>query len=75
LKSAPIFESITVTVNSLGGLGDGISDINGKPVFISKACAGDKLSIRIVSENKEAMRGEIVSVIEPGSGRTKPDCE
>ncbi len=75
MKSAPIFESITVTVNSLGGLGDGIGDIGGKPVFISKACAGDKLSIRIVSENKEAMRGEIVSVVEPGSGRTKPDCE
>jgi 23S rRNA (uracil1939-C5)-methyltransferase len=64
----------TVTVSSLGGLGDGIGDIDGKPVFIAKACAGDKLNIRIVSETKENMRGEIISVIEPGSGRIKAPC-
>jgi 23S rRNA (uracil1939-C5)-methyltransferase len=74
LKPAPISDALIVTVNSLGGLGDGIGDIGGKPVFISKACAGDKLNIRIVSETKEAMRGEIISVIEPGSGRTKAPC-
>jgi 23S rRNA (uracil1939-C5)-methyltransferase len=65
---------VLVTVNSLGGLGDGIADIGDKPVFISKSCAGDKLEIRIVSETKENARGEIISVIEPGPGRAKPPC-
>jgi 23S rRNA (uracil1939-C5)-methyltransferase len=63
-----------ITIKSLGGLGDGIADLNGKPVFVSKACAGDVLDIRIVHETKEALRGEIISVIKPGSDRATADC-
>jgi len=63
-----------VTVKSVGGLGDGIAEIKGKPVFIAKACAGDELEIRIVNETKEALRGEIVSVIKPGPDRAEAPC-
>jgi 23S rRNA (uracil1939-C5)-methyltransferase len=63
-----------VTVSSLGGLGDGLASLNGKPLFIEKAAAGDRLKIRIIHESKEALRGEIVEVLEAGPDRIAPPC-
>lgn len=65
---------VTVTIESLGGLGDGIASLNGKPLFVPKACAGDQLSVRIVHQTKEALRGEIVSVEQPGPDRATAPC-
>lgn len=64
----------TITVKTLGGLGDGISEIDGKPLFTPKSCAGDRLEIRIVHQTKESLRGEIVSVLEAGADRVAPPC-
>ncbi len=38
-----IGQEIEVNIESLGGLGDGIAAYNGKPVFVAKACVGDRL--------------------------------
>lgn len=64
----------TVNVTSLGGLGDGLSRLNGKPLFIEKAAAGDRLNVRIIHDTKEALRGEIIEVIEAGPDRITPPC-
>jgi 23S rRNA (uracil1939-C5)-methyltransferase len=63
-----------VTVSSLGGLGDGLSTLDGKPLFIEKAAAGDKLKIRITHETKEALRGEIVEILQAGADRITAPC-
>jgi 23S rRNA (uracil1939-C5)-methyltransferase len=63
-----------ITIDSLGGLGDGLARLNDKPVFIEKAAPGDRLKIRIIHETKEALRGEIVEIISGGLERITPPC-
>jgi len=48
-----------VVVESLGGLGDGIASLDGRPVFIAKSCVGDRLRVRIDSENQNGFQGTI----------------
>jgi len=67
-------EPIEVTVESLGGLGDGIANHNGKPLFIAKSCDGDRLKVCIVHESKEALQGRIVEVMEGGPHRQVAPC-
>ncbi len=63
-----------VDISSLGGLGDGIATLNGKPVFVEKAAAGDRLRVRIVHDTKEHSRGEIVAILQGGPDRIAPPC-
>jgi 23S rRNA (uracil1939-C5)-methyltransferase len=64
----------TVTVTTLGGLGDGVATYNNKPLFIPKACAGDQLEVRIVHENRDGLQGLITRVIEAGPFRREAPC-
>ena len=64
----------TVTIDSVGGLGDGIGRLDGKPVFVPKSCAGDTLSVRITQQTKEFMRGEIAGIVSAGAERTDALC-
>ncbi len=61
-------------INSLGGLGDGIGQLGGKPVFVEKAAAGDVLRIRLIQETREFSRGEIEEIIKAGDSRISPPC-
>ena len=63
-----------VTITSLGGLGDGIADYNGKPVFVPKTVVGDKLRVRITKETSTELRGEIAEIITGGENRAIPPC-
>jgi 23S rRNA (uracil1939-C5)-methyltransferase len=67
-------EPVDVTVGSLGGLGDGIATYQNKPLFIPKACAGDRVRVRITHETKDAFQGRIVEVLEPGPDRRNAPC-
>lgn len=66
---------IDITVESLGGLGDGIASAGGRPVFIPKSVPGDRLRVRIVHENQHGLQGEIAEILTPGPQRQDPPCE
>lgn len=66
--------SIEVTVESLGGLGDGLASHHGKTVFIPKSCPGDVVDIRIVHENHDGMHGQITRIITPSPQRQQAPC-
>src|SRR4051812_3050178 len=66
--------TIKVTVDSLGGLGDGIASFNGKPVFIPKSCPGDTLEVRIVHSNPDGPHGATTKIITAASQRQTPPC-
>ncbi len=76
LKHSPTSHSDLheISINALGGLGDGIADYNGKPLFIEKAAAGDHLHVRIINETKETARGEIAEILQGGPDRTPAPC-
>jgi len=63
-----------VVIDAIGGLGDGMGRIDGKPVFVPKSCAGDTVSVRIIHETKEAMRAQIERVLVAGPQRVSPPC-
>lgn len=65
---------IEIIIKSLGGLGDGIGSHNGKPVFVAKACAGDRVSVRVVHENHEGYHAVVTGVHQAGAERQAPPC-
>lgn len=67
-------EAIEVKIESFGGLGDGIATYDGKPVFVAKSVAGDVLRVRVISENSEGKRAEIVEILQAGEDRRIPPC-
>jgi len=77
LKPIPIAVSDSleeITISSIGGLGDGLSSLKGKPLFVEKSAAGDQLKVRITNQTKESLRGEIVEIIKAGPERVTPPC-
>ncbi len=64
----------TTTITRLGGLGDGSGMYDDLPVFVSKSCVGDVLTVREVSRTKEAIRAEIAEILTPGPDRTPAPC-
>ena len=66
--------SIDITVEMLGGLGDGIASYQGKQVFIPKACAGDRLEVDFVHENRDGIQASIKRVIDAGPQRQEAPC-
>ncbi|NBX04109.1 MAG: class I SAM-dependent RNA methyltransferase [Alphaproteobacteria bacterium] len=65
---------IEVEIDSVGGLGDGIGKHAGKPVFVPKSCAGDKLSVQVTNETKDFSRGIIKQIITGGPDRVSAAC-
>lgn len=65
---------IDVTIHSLAGLGDGVADHNGKPLFVPKSCVGDQLHVRILKQTASETRGEIAEILSPGPDRIDAPC-
>lgn len=63
-----------LTIEKLGGLGDGSGFHDGKPVFVSKSCMGDKLLVRDVQVKADFKRAEIIRVLTPGRDRVEAIC-
>lgn len=66
--------TVEATITSLGGLGDGIAQTAGKPIFINKSCIGDVLSVRITHENHDGYTATIERVLHAGQTRREAPC-
>ena len=60
----------TVTIDHLGGLGDGIAETQDGRLHVPLTAPGDRA--RVLIRGKD--RAELLEVLEPGSGRTTPAC-
>lgn len=67
-------DPVEVTVESFGGLGDGVAQLNGQPLFISKSCIGDRLEVRLTRHTSEGYTGIITQIIAPGPDRSDAPC-
>lgn len=70
LSSTPV----TLKVERLGGLGDGIAAHENRRVLIPKSAAGDTLEIMLRDTGAEALHGDILSLRSPGPDRTDAPC-
>jgi len=66
--------SYSLTIDRLGGLGDGSGSHEGKTVFVAKSCVGDVLEVDEISAKSDSKRAVIKRVITGGPDRGKAPC-
>jgi len=71
-------KQVEVTIESLGGRGDGIAqlgaDLGTRPVFVPGTVPGDRVRLRLTGERGGAYRGAVIELLEAGPGRVEPPC-
>jgi 23S rRNA (uracil1939-C5)-methyltransferase len=55
--------------------GDGLGRHEGRAVFVPLAAPGDEVSVRIVEDKPDYLRGAIVDILAPGPDRVEPACK
>lgn len=65
---------VTVTIESLGGHGDGIANVDGVPLFVPMTAPGDKVAAKVTAVEKDRARARAVELIEAGNERVEPEC-
>jgi 23S rRNA (uracil1939-C5)-methyltransferase len=65
---------ITLVIEKLAGLGDGVGHHEGRRIFVAYTLPGDVVRARIVHETKEAIHAALEEIVTPGPGRIAPVC-
>ncbi len=65
---------VEVTIEGIGGRGDGVATFEGKPVFVPQTVPGDRLRVRLTSDKGGGWRGEPVELLAEGPERQEPPC-
>ncbi|MFD1379492.1 class I SAM-dependent RNA methyltransferase [Fodinicurvata halophila] len=63
-----------VEIEALGGRGDGVATLEGRPVFVPVTLPGDRLRVRLTAEKAGGWRGEPLELLEEGPDRMEPPC-
>lgn len=63
-----------VTVDRLGGLGDGIASHDGRPLYVPFSLPGERVRVRLSGSRGDGLAGEPVAVLEPAAARVRPPC-
>ncbi|MDH3594772.1 MAG: methyltransferase [Rhodospirillales bacterium] len=63
-----------VTIESLGGRGDGVGRLDGRPVFVPLTLPGDRVRLRVTGEKAGAFKAEVIELLAGGPGRVEPPC-
>ena len=65
---------VELTIEEIGGRGDGYAKVEGRPLFVPLTVPGDRVRARVVSEKAAGFRGELVELLSPGPTRSEPPC-
>ncbi|MSO85575.1 MAG: class I SAM-dependent RNA methyltransferase [Rhodospirillales bacterium] len=65
---------VRLTVEDLGGLGDGIARHQGTPVYIPLAAPGDEADILIEGPRGDGVAGRLMNLVRAGETRRLPPC-
>ena len=65
---------VELTIEEIGGRGDGYAKLEGRPLFVPLTVPGDRVRARVVSETAAGFRGELVELLSPGPARSDPPC-
>ncbi len=67
-------ETLELSIDRLGGLGDGIGSHAGKAVFVPFTCPGDTVKAAIVKDTKDGIRADLLKLLTPSPERQQPAC-
>jgi 23S rRNA (uracil1939-C5)-methyltransferase len=65
---------LEVTIQALGSRGDGTAELEGRDLFVPLTLPGDRVRLRVTGERADALRGELLELIEPGPDRREAPC-
>lgn len=65
---------LELTVESLGARGDGVTQLDGRPVFLPMTLPGDRVLARIQGERGGGLKAEVVELLETGPNRVEAPC-
>ena len=67
-------EEYVVKIIDEGYEGEGIAKVEGYPIFIEGALAGEKVKVKIVKVKKNYAYGRVMEFIEKSEDRVEPEC-
>lgn len=73
MKHAPR-PQIELAITSLGAMGDGIAQYNGKVAFVPLTCPGDVVKAQIKRDTRDEIHADLISVVTPSTQRQSPPC-
>lgn len=73
-RAAVAPRTVELTVEQVGGRGDGVARLDGEAVFIPFTVAGDRVLARVEGRRGEGLTAALIEVLEPGPGRAAPPC-
>lgn len=65
---------VDLAIEALGGRGDGVARLDGRPVYVPLTVAGDRVRARVTGAKSGGFTARVVELIEPGPGRVAPPC-
>lgn len=73
MPTSPLNLQVTIETVAFGG--DGIARLpDGQVLFVPFTCPGDVVEVCLTEQRKNFLRGEVVRVVTPGTGREAPRC-
>ena len=66
--------SLTLTIESIGGDGDGVATYKGKKIYVNNALPGDMVQATIIDEAKSYAHASLSEIVKASDVRTKAKC-
>ena len=63
-----------LTIDKLGGLGDGLVHQDGMLYLVPKTCAGDRVRVEFTRKQKDLTHAKLVELLAPGPDRLSAPC-
>lgn len=63
-----------LAIEALGGRGDGVGDLKGRPVFVPFALPGERVRVRLVGEHAAGLRAEMLELLSESPRRVHAPC-
>ena len=63
-----------ITIDRLGGQGDGIAMVEGRTVYVAYGVPGDRVRVRLGKPRGQGLTAEILALEQAGSARREPPC-
>ena len=63
-----------LTIESLGGRGDGVAGEAEQPVFVPFALPGERVRVKLAGRSRAGVRGELLEILSESPDRVAPPC-
>ena len=65
---------LTLELTGLGRLGEALSEVDGKPVYVFGGIPGETVVAEVIRERRGYFAAEVVEVLKPSPHRVEPPC-